>query len=166
MIPPGARGAYNLRVVQPALTSRPSPWMAGPAPAGRPSRRASSAGGFSLVEALAAVTILGFALLIGLGVVIWADRLEQRAMFRMAATELAASVAERVRSMPYESVASGSVDLSNEILPSLPGRAVQLDVREDPDLLMKQVAITVSWEASPPGRLQLDTAIGSAEVYR
>ena len=122
--------------------------------------------GFSLAEALVAALILGFALLVGLGVVIWADGIEKRASFRVAATELAGSMAERVRAAPYGSVASGEVDLSDEILADLPEPAVELQVEEDEDLHLKRVAVLVSWGGPSPGRLRVDTAVGDAEIYR
>jgi type II secretory pathway pseudopilin PulG len=122
--------------------------------------------GFSLAEALVAAVILGFALMVGLSVVIWADRVERRAALRVAAAELAGSVAERVRVAPYASVASGELDLSGEILADLPEPVVALEVIEDEDTWVRRVGIVVTWGGDMPGMLRLETAIGSAEIYR
>jgi Tfp pilus assembly protein PilV len=121
--------------------------------------------GFSLAEALVAAVILGFALLVGLGVVIWCDRVERRATLRMQATELAASLAERVRAAPYGEVTSGELDMSHEMIPDLPNPTVSLDVREDEDLHLRTVGVIVSWQGEEPGTVRIDTAVGSAQVY-
>ena len=122
--------------------------------------------GFSLAEALVAALILGFALLVGLSVVIWADRIEQRASLRVAAAELAGSVAERVRAAPYGTLATGELDVSDEILADLPEPVVELEVTEDDELHLKHVGVVVSWGGGAPGRLRVDTSVGDAEVYR
>ena len=121
--------------------------------------------GFSLAEALVASLILGFALLVGLSVVIWADRIERRAALRVAAAELAGSIAERVRVAPYGSIASGEIDLSGEILADLPDPVVTLEVVEDEDIWLRKVGIIVTWAGEIPGTLRVDTAVGSAEIY-
>lgn len=122
--------------------------------------------GFSLAEALIAATILGFALLVGLGVVLWADGIEERAEERTAAVELAASVAERVRAAPYGLVASGELDLAGETLPPLPEPVVVLEVTEDPDLWLKTVGVVVTWAGEHPGKLRVETKVGASEIYR
>lgn len=124
------------------------------------------AGGFSLAEALVAASIVSVALLVGLALVFWADGIERRAAQRVAAVELASSVAERVRAAPYEAVFSGELDLSPEETAGLPGAIVKLEVEVDEDLATKRVVVEVSWEADPPGRLRLATRVGDAGLYR
>lgn len=121
--------------------------------------------GFSLIEALAAATLVGFALLVGLAVVFWADDVERRAARRIAAVELAGSIAERVRAAPYETLASGEIDLSGEILADLPDASVILAVEEDEDLRLKHVVIVVAWSGEMAGHLQVETSVGMAGLY-
>jgi len=73
-------------------------------------------------------------------VVAWADGVQARAERRVAAAELAASVAERVRAAPYASVTSGELDLSTEVLPPLPEPVVVLEVEADEWRGLKTVA--------------------------
>jgi prepilin-type N-terminal cleavage/methylation domain-containing protein len=123
-----------------------------------------SARGFSLIECLAAIVIIGFALLVGFSCVLWADRVERRAGERAQAAELAASVAERLRAGSYADVHEAQWDESQP--GSLAGAHVELVVEEDANLQLKQVGVVVTWTGERPGMLRLDTAVGRAEVYR
>ena len=121
--------------------------------------------GMSLIEALAALAILGFALLASIAAITWTDRVEARATQRAIALELAGSLAERLRAAPYDGIASCELDLSTEYVP-LPEPAAHLAVSEDEDLRLKRVDVVVSWLGDMPGRVLVSTAIGSAEIYR
>jgi hypothetical protein len=118
-----------------------------------------------LIEALAALAILGFALLASIAAITWTDRVEARAMQRAIALELAGSLCERLRVAPYESIASCEIDLATEYVP-LPEPAALLAVSEDEDLRLKRVDVVVTWGGDMPGRVLVATAIGSAQVYR
>ena len=120
----------------------------------------------TLLEVLAALVITGIALLMGIAVVAWTDRVEHRAERRAVAVELASSVAERVRAAPYDSIAPGELDLSAEYVDLLPEPTVELTVKEDEELRLKRVGIVVRWKADPPGELRLETAVGGAQIYR
>lgn len=119
----------------------------------------------TLIEALAALAILGFVLLASIAAITWTDRIEARAMQRAIALELAGSLAERLRVAPYGSVSSSDLDLSGEYVP-LPEPAANLVVTEDEDLQLKRVDVVVTWRGDMPGRVLVATAIGSAQVYR
>ena len=130
-----------------------------------PSCRDAGVRGMTLIEALAALAILGFALLASIAVVAWSDRIETQARERALALELASSVAERVRVAPTASLASGQVDLSSEYV-ALDGAEVQLVVKEDEELQLKRVDVVVTWGGAKPRKLVLPTAVGSAGIYR
>ena len=121
--------------------------------------------GVTLVEALAALAILGFVLLASLAIVTWSDQAERRASQRIVALELAASLAERIRAAPMASLESGEIDLATEYVPLPEPRAI-LEVSEDPALGLKRVSIVVTWGGDRPGRLSLATAVGSADIYQ
>jgi len=122
--------------------------------------------GFSLIECLAAIVIVGFALLVGFSVVLWADRVERQAGERAQAAELAASVAEKLRGTAYLEVRASQWD---EALPGALAHAhVEVIVQEDATLELKKVGVIVTWsgERARAGSLRLDTAMGRAELYR
>lgn len=130
-------------------------------------RPPSPQAGVTLVETLAALTLLGIGLLMAVSVAAWADRVEERARCRSAALELAGSVAEQVRAAPHGWVRTGAVDLSRHVLPaSLPEAEVWLEVTEDEDRGLKQVEVDVEWGGTHAGRVVLLTAVGDAELYR
>lgn len=121
----------------------------------------------TLVETLVALALLGLGILMAGSVVVWADRMEERAEGRASALELAAGVAERVRSVAYGRVRTGELDLSGELPPAgLEEPVVELHVEEDEDLGVKDVRIVVRWQGEHPGRFVLQTAVGRQELYR
>ena len=119
----------------------------------------------TLIEALAALAILGFALLASTAAIAWTHRIEVRAAQRAVGLELASSLAERLRAAPYSAVESGEVDLSTEYA-SLPGLAAEVQVTEDEEKRVKHVQVVVTWAGDMPGRVLLPTSIGSVEIYR
>jgi hypothetical protein len=121
----------------------------------------------TLVETLVALVLLGFGILMAGSIVVWADRVEDRAACRAAALELAGNVAEQVRVAPYAAVRSGRLDLSGDLPPAgLEDPVVDLEVEEDPELGTKRVRVLVSWKGEAVGRLSLVTAVGRAGTYR
>jgi type II secretory pathway pseudopilin PulG len=128
--------------------------------------RLAGSHGFSLVETLVAVALLGFTILMTAVVVTWSTRHEQRARQRAAGVELAATVAERLRVAPYAAVVSGEVDVGDLDTGALPDPVVTVEVEEDDDLGLKDVTIEVSWGGRLAGRLVLETAVGSLGLYR
>jgi prepilin-type N-terminal cleavage/methylation domain-containing protein len=121
--------------------------------------------GMTLIEALAALAILGFALLASTAAIAWTNRIEVRAAQRAVGLELASSLAERLRAAPYSTIESGDVDLSTEYA-SLPGLAAEIQVTEDEDKRLKHVQVVVSWTGDMPGRVLLPTSVGGVEIYR
>ena len=121
----------------------------------------------TLVETLVALALLGLGILMAGSVVVWADRLEERAGERASALELASGVAERLRAAPYAAVRSGQLDLGGELPPAgLEEVEVVLSVEEDEELGLKNVNVVVSWKGDTPGRFVLETAVGRQELYQ
>jgi hypothetical protein len=82
------------------------------------------------------------------------------------ALDVAQTLAESMRLVPYASIAEGVVDLPRPASSVLPGGAVEVGVVEDEELRLKTVTIAVTWEGADRGRLSIVTAVGARQVYR
>lgn len=127
----------------------------------------SSPRGVTLVEAIVALALLGGVLVISLGLVLWADAIQERARQKTVAAELAASVAERIRAARFESIHTTEISLIGEVAASLlTDPHVELEVEEDLDAGLKHVGIVVTWQGERASKFRLDTVISSREPYR
>ena len=123
--------------------------------------------GFTLVETLVALALLGIALLLAAATVARATAVERRAAARAVALEHVASVAEELRATAYASVLSDTRDLSGEsVLRDLPEPVLTLTVEEDEELGLKRVRIELGWEGRHAGTVRLDTAVSRLRLYR
>lgn len=122
--------------------------------------------GLTLVETLAALVVLGLALLLGAAVVAWTQRIAGRVERRTVAADLVTSAAERLRAAPYPSVRDETRDVTGGPAAVLPAAELQLTVVEDEDLGLKRVTIEVRWGGRDPGTARLVTAVAERGVYR